>query len=748
TPLQAGAEYRITVFPASTLDNQDTDWVYNPQQQRSEAVHVNNLGYRPEARRKVGYVYHWLGDGGSLDLSAYDQAAFGLRSTVSGEVVYTGTLTFRASADRPGTLREEDVETPKQNFLGGEVYEGDFSDFNVPGSYVFFVEGIGASFPFEIGCDAVRPAYTTAMKGLYHNRSGIALEEPYTSFTRPAPHHPTKTPGFADRLVYSSHTFCEAIAEDSDENDRAAYDAGVCGNLDATWGWYQDAGDWDGYLRHLEIPAKLLLTYEHFTENFADGDLNIPESGNGLPDILDEARWLIRFYKRAKDETEGKGWTTGGVPGGRIFADLWGEDIPGETGQGSWQDNHRRWVLSGEDPTTTYRYAALCAHLADLLDRDNLTDPEDINWDAEARAAFTWAEARYQADYFCHDHDVRDFRAYAAAALFRLTGEVSYDQAFRATRQDEGTSPTETLPENEAIGPYLYVTTPGADPTLVAEFNQGFANVADFILLQSAEQRGLRYGGNLFFPMLVGQATTPYVFEGIMAMALLKESQPEKAADYLEVLHNTADYFLGANPLNMTWITGVGDRSPRDVFDLDSRYAGHEFIKPGVVPYGPWRDVEIFGNQGPFNHRWANKTVYPDITDWPGHERWFANRYAPIGNEYTVHQNTVNAAALYGALAGEWKCADTDGVQGAGTSRSIAGQSLGVFPNPTSGRIELQLPVALPQAQVRVYGSSGEQIAGIRPQGNALELGHLPAGIYVVSVTAQDYHGVARVVVH
>ncbi|MEM1214391.1 MAG: hypothetical protein AAGJ82_01810 [Bacteroidota bacterium] len=96
---------------------------------------------------------------------------------------------------------------------------------------------------------------------------------------------------------------------------------------------------------------------------FQDNELNIPESGNGLTDLLDEARCLLPFYRWLKDETEDKNWTTGGVPGVRILPDLWGPDL-GEDNlvRGSWQDTDRQWVVSGEDMITSYLYVGVAAH--------------------------------------------------------------------------------------------------------------------------------------------------------------------------------------------------------------------------------------------------------------------------------------------------------------------------------------------------------------------------------------------------
>ena len=176
------------------------------------------------------------------------------------------------------------------------------------------------------------------------------------------------------------------------------------------------------------------------------------------------------------------------------------------------------------------------------------------------------------------------------------------------------------------------------------------------MLTDVVERRATRYGGNFFFPMLVGQPTTPMIFEGLMGFVLTKDSNPGRANNYLTNIYTTSDYFLGTNPLNIVWATGLGERHPNEVFHLDSWYNGldteadevqTEFY-PGIVPYGPWiNDGKAFG---PWDNDWAGRTTFPAYETWPGHERWYDQRTAPLTAEFTVHQNTAPAAVTYGFL--------------------------------------------------------------------------------------------------
>ena len=64
-PMQPGKNYQLS-FPGLNLPA--TQLNYNPTQTRSEAVHVSQLGFRPDDPVKVGYLSTWMGNGGQLKL--------------------------------------------------------------------------------------------------------------------------------------------------------------------------------------------------------------------------------------------------------------------------------------------------------------------------------------------------------------------------------------------------------------------------------------------------------------------------------------------------------------------------------------------------------------------------------------------------------------------------------------------------------------------------------------------------------
>jgi endoglucanase len=644
TAMKAGGEYTIT----STLNGIGPLTLrFAPDSTRSEAVHVNLMGYVGDSPVKYAYVHHWQGDLGSLDLAFLKGHQFRLIDQATGKSVFSGTVQFRARADQPETAQMGD--TPKGNYLDAEVWECDFSTFTVPGRYVVAVDGIGCSFPFAIGPDVYREAFVSVTRGIYHNRSGIALVKPFTEFERPAPHNPKLTPGFAGKLQYTRVRWQDWGSE---AGDKKKLEAGIAGPLDDAWGWYQDAGDWDGYDSHLNVASCLLFAYECAPRNFSDKELNIPESGNGVPDILDEAAWLPRFCYRLRHELLKKQWGTGGI-GLRVSGDAFGSD--GE-GVASYEDVKRTWVVSGEDPWSTMRYAAVAAHLAWCLKIAKVADPQGVDWTSEATASWAWAMKNLKPGEE-KKHDLLDLRTYAAAALFRLTG----DNQYQATLSSDTASlkPTDNLWGNSAYGPWIYLLgalpTSGspakANPSLVECLRAPVLATIRAAAIDTPAKRALRWGGNWWVPMLVGQQTTPNILEGIIGATLLRDTDPTLAKQCRAAVVTSCDYVLGTNALNHTWVTGLGPRHVNQVFHMDAWYNGKTTPHPGVIPYGPWKKEKDLG-QGPWDQAWPHKTVYPVIDQWPGNERWFDNRCSPMNSEFTIHQTNCYAAAAFGFLCG------------------------------------------------------------------------------------------------
>ena len=154
----------------------------------------------------------------------------------------------------------------------------DFSDFNTPGRYQIEAGGV-SSYPFEIADDIYDSLSVDAMRYFYLNRSGIALEPEYAG----------------DWARHAGHLSDASITCFAGTDDFGTEWPGCDYVLDGSKGWY-DAGDYGKYVVNGGIAAWTLMNlYEHVPQALGDGTMNIPESGNSIPDVLDEARWEMEF---------------------------------------------------------------------------------------------------------------------------------------------------------------------------------------------------------------------------------------------------------------------------------------------------------------------------------------------------------------------------------------------------------------------------------------------------------------------
>jgi len=282
---------------------------------------------------------------------------------------------------------------------------------------------------------------------------------------------------------------------------------------------------------------------------------------------------------------------------------------------------------------------------------------DTVNWITEAEEAYGWASyPENQPD--SHNNfssDVKIYKLFAAVNLFRVTGKDEYQTAAKTILNELKASAQLIDDERWGVYAYLLANNQNTDKELQSELKTVALNTADTRLLDASEIRACRWGGVYDMPMLVGQGTTPLVLEGIIAYELSGNLK------YKNAIHTTADYFLGSNPRHSTWITGVGPRPAACGFHLDSRYNHNWVVYPGFIPYGPWSmaygvpaftwvidGVSVTGGMGPWDKDWANFSQYPQMTEWPGHERWNSNIHSPMSSENTIHQNTVYGGIAYG----------------------------------------------------------------------------------------------------
>jgi len=177
----------------------------------------------------------------------------------------------------------------------------DFTLMTEPGNYVLVVDGLGKSVPFEVSESVFTDLAKATLKYYYFNRASMPIVSEFGGkWAREAGH-----PDNEVVVLPSAAT--------------ATRPAGT--KISTPGGWY-DAGDYNKYIISSAIPVFTLLSaYQIYPELYDSLDLNIPESNNNIPDILDEALYNIHWMMTMQDED-------GGVYNKTTEANFSGFDMP------------------------------------------------------------------------------------------------------------------------------------------------------------------------------------------------------------------------------------------------------------------------------------------------------------------------------------------------------------------------------------------------------------------------------------
>jgi len=332
-------------------------------------LHANAVGYATWNSKKFGYLSDWLGSMGGMTYAAGTR--FHIVNVTTGQSAFSGTIEERGGADEYKT----------------RVWQCDFSSFSTVGHYRLAVEGVGCSYPFEIHPDAYRTAFHGVARGLFHQRCGCAFLPQNTLWSMPRCHHSEDIPAFQSSATYVNDT--PSSLANASTGQRINY-----------WGGWHDAGDCDIYDAHLKIPFMLFAAYDLNPGSFADAELNIPESGNGIPDILDEARWGVDHWKRLQ-------MNNGGVPSHST-------PFPSP----SCITNCTAIYASAASSGATHLYAGMAAAMGYYMNRFGKT-AEATDYINSAKKSYAYSGSGSE-------------KAMAALWLWRATGESSYHETYKS----------------------------------------------------------------------------------------------------------------------------------------------------------------------------------------------------------------------------------------------------------------------------------------------------------------------------
>ncbi|QYC45633.1 Cellulase 1 precursor [Nonomuraea coxensis DSM 45129] len=492
--------------------------VYEPD--TGPRVRVNMLGYLPSGPKKATVV--------TAATAALDWEL----KNADNETVAKGRTTPRG------------VDASS----GQNVHTLDFSSYRRTGeSYTITADG-ETSRPFDIAADLYDQLPTDALKFYYTQRSGIEiLGSLRPGYARPAGHLGV-APNQGDVSVPCQPGVCDY-------------------SLDVRGGWY-DAGDHGKYVVNGGISVhQLMSAYERDRAAFKDGQLAIPESGNGRPDILDEARWEQEFLLSMQ------------VPDGKPLA-----------GMAHHKIHDRNWtglpLLPHLDPqprelhppstAATLNLAATAAQAARLF------APYDAAFAARnlTAARKAWAAAKAEPARYAdpadgtgggayNDADVSDEFYWAAAELYITTGEKEFKDFVLASPHHTGDVWRDRgfdWGNTAQLGRLELATVPNGLPDRARVRQSVVEGAEKYLAIQRAHPYGLPYN-----PPDYDWGSNNLVLNNLVVVATAYDLTGQEK--YRAAVREGMDYILGRNALNQSYVTGYGEVASKN---QHSRWYAHQ----------------------------------------------------------------------------------------------------------------------------------------------------------------------------
>ncbi|MDB6115758.1 MAG: hypothetical protein JWQ62_2703, partial [Lacunisphaera sp.] len=552
----------------------------------SPAIHVNQEGYVPALPKKAAVGYYL----GNLGEMAVPNMTFAIVDVLTGGAVYTGTLTARPDV---GWVYSP---APYQ-----KVYEADFSSFATPGEYKLVVPGLGASLPFMIDDGIAMDYARTYALGLYAQRCGLPNELPYSRFTHDACHTaPASVPMPAANFAFTWTTVA-TYANNLNSNNPAQiapaltsasaqlYPFVNTGTIDVTGG-HHDAGDYSKYTTNSAVLVHtLLFAVDSISGVAALDNMGLPESGDGISDVMQEAKIEADYLAKLQD-----------ADGGFYFL-VYPRDREYESNV--LPDHGDPQVVW---PKNTAATAAAVAALAEAASSPRLKaayPQAAANYLAKAKAGWTFLQnaiAKYgkagayqkithYGDDFTHDDEL----AWAAAAMFAATG----DATIHATLKN-WFNPTDPATYRwgwwhcyssygNAIRSYAFAARSGRlpasalDSAYLAQCESELRAAGDDALKWTNQSA---YGTAFPEESKHVQAAGWY-FSAAQAFDLAVARQLDNRTDYLDAIVRNLNYEGGSNAINQSYVTGLGWKRQHEIVHQFAQN-DERVLPPNGIPLG------------------------------------------------------------------------------------------------------------------------------------------------------------------
>ena len=613
----------------------------------SPAIHVNQEGYMPNYAKQamVGYYAGSLGE-----ISVPASAGFKIVDANTGAQVYQGQLVQRQDSGYTYT------PTPYQ-----QVYQADFSSFTTPGEYRLVVPGMGASLPFLIHEGVAMDFARAYALGLYHQRCGTNIAMPYTRFTHDICHAaPASVPASASTFPFTWTTvagYANTLNANNPPQIAPALTSPSAqlfpyvnqGPVDVSGG-HHDAGDYSKYtINSASLVAYLMFAVDSLPGVAALDNLGIPESGDGISDVMQEAKWEADFLAKMQDSDGGFYFLV--YPQNREYE----SNVTPDHG-----DPQVVW------PKTTSVTAASVAALAQCATSPlfKKTYPAaaasymakaQLGWQFLMNAVSKYGKkgAYQKITHYGDNFADNDEMTWAACQMYLATGDNSIHQLLLSwfNPADPATWRWGWWHMSECYGhtirSYAFAVQSGRaaasqlDSTFLTNCQTQIAAAGDDMLSFSQQNA---YGSS--FPMdTKAVQSAGWYFSTDQAFDLAVAYQLNPNSQYMTAMLANMNYEGGCNPLNLSFVTGLGYKRQRDIV---SQWALNDtrVLPPSGIPVG--NIGATFGYLWDYGAELENLCFPSDgatVAPYPFYDRW--------GDSWNVSSEMVvlNQARSIGTLA-------------------------------------------------------------------------------------------------
>ena len=539
-------EHKIYIDNVSIELVDDSKVDYSATRPYEAPIITNQVGYKCDSKKTAVFR------------NADNESKFSVVNADTNQVVYTGDLSDGINNTSAG-------ETNKT---------GDFSSVTQPGKYYITCGNLDNSYTFEISDSVYSNLLDDSVRMLYLQRCGEAVTD--SDFGHPACHTGMAT-------VYGT-------------NDK----------INVSGGWH-DAGDYGRYIvPAAKTIADLLYAYEANPELYGD-NIGIPQSGNGTPDILDEARYELEWMMKMQRAD------------GAVYHKVTCENFPGYV---SPEKETAPLIVT---PVSTTATADFCASMAlayefyrdiDVNFANDCLERSERAWnflEANPDLIFKNPEDITTGDY--GDLSDRDERYWAAAQLYRATGNSKYETALSEMYVLKGL-------DWSTVGDYGNLAILTAKN--ISKNSAIYTNAKDTIISQA--DSFVRISSNSPY----GVALTKFNWGSNMTVAnagIILGAAYKATGDssYLDAANAQLNYLLGTNPVGECFFTGYGTVSPENPHHRPSMAAG-KAMKGMLV--------------GGVNQNLEDSAAKAYCQDLPNAKRYVDNAESYSTNEITIYWNS------------------------------------------------------------------------------------------------------------